>query len=46
MRAKVMNILSDSSYKEKAMRMRERMRSYGGEVTAADLIESFIHELR
>jgi len=43
-RAKALRILSDSSYRENAMRIRERMRAFGGAVEAARLIECFARE--
>ena len=41
-RDKVNRILSDSSFKENAMRISERLRSYGGASYAASLIEHFV----
>lgn len=41
-RDRVNRILSDSSFKENAMRMRERLRSYGGASHAASLIEHLV----
>jgi hypothetical protein len=40
-RSKVFQILSDSSFAENAMRIRERMRTFGGAAEAAHLIECF-----
>ncbi len=42
-RAKVVRMLSDSSYRENAMRIRERLRAFGGAPEAARLIEGFAH---
>jgi UDP:flavonoid glycosyltransferase YjiC (YdhE family) len=41
-RDKVNRILSDSSFKENAMRISGRLRSYGGASYAASLIEHFV----
>jgi hypothetical protein len=41
-RTKVFNILSDSSFAENAKRIRERMKTYGGPLEAARLIETFV----
>ena len=41
-RTKVFRILSDSSFAENAMRIRERMRSLGGAPEAARMIECFV----
>lgn len=43
-RAKVFRILSDSSYRENAMRIRERLRAFGGAPEAARLIEGLSHK--
>ena len=40
-RTKALRILSDPSYRENAMRIRERMRAFGGASEAARLIETF-----
>jgi len=40
-RTKALRILSDSSFRENAMRIRERMRTFGGAPAAARLIECF-----
>jgi UDP:flavonoid glycosyltransferase YjiC (YdhE family) len=45
LRAKIEHVLSDPSYKENAKKISERMRRYGGEAKAVDLIENFIHGL-
>lgn len=42
LRAKIEHVLSDRSYREKARKIGERMRKYGGASEAADLIEKFI----
>jgi len=44
-RTKVFRILSDSSYRENAMRVRERLRAFGGAPEAARLIECFARGL-
>jgi UDP:flavonoid glycosyltransferase YjiC (YdhE family) len=41
-RDKVNRILSDSSFKENAMRISEKLRTYGGASYAASLIEHFV----
>jgi len=43
-RTKVFRILSDSSFSENAMRLRERMKTFGGASEAARLIERFVGE--
>ncbi len=45
LQAKVNHVLSDTSYKENAMRMRKRMQSFGGASEAARLIEDFAGDL-
>ena len=40
-RTKVFRILSDSSFAENAMRIRKKMRTFGGADEAARLIEGF-----
>jgi len=42
LRAKVWQLLSTPSYKINAMQIREKLRSYGGAATAAQLIEQFL----
>lgn len=42
MRAKISLVLSDTSYRENAQRIGERMRSFGGPEAAARLIDDFV----
>ncbi|HLF87369.1 MAG TPA: nucleotide disphospho-sugar-binding domain-containing protein [Anaerolineales bacterium] len=42
LRAKVWQLLSNPSYEENAMKIREKLRTYGGAATAAQLIETFL----